>query len=239
MKTALTILLGCFTSLTVLAQQQTIHNIINTVSNIPTGKGLSDADITKGLKEALNVGAQKATDNAAKLDGFYKNPLIKIPFPKEVKQVEKSLRGIGINKPVDDFIRTMNRAAEDASKSALPIFVNAITSLSIQDGLRILQGGDTAATAYLRTQTSGQLGTSFKPIITQATSKAQVTKHWTAVTKQYNKIGIGKKVNPDLNEYITQQALKGLFLLVGQEEIKIRKDPMARINEILKKVFGS
>lgn len=218
--------------------QNTINNIIKNVGN-SNPKKLSNNEIISGLKEALNVGTKNATNKASITDGFFKNPLIKIPFPKEVKQVETTLRNMGINKPVDDFIKTMNRAAEDASKKAAPIFVGAITKMTIQDGLTLLNGGDTAATSYLRKSTSSQLATEFKPVIKQATTKAEVTKYWTTMIKSYNKIPMVKKVNPDLDEYITQKALSGLFTLVGQEETKIRKDPMAQITNLLKKVFGS
>ena len=202
-------------------------------------KPLTNDEIIRGLKEALNVGSKNASAGASKLDGFFKNPIIKIPFPPEAKEMEAKLRSIGMSKQVDEFILTVNRAAEEAAKQSASVFMNAITSMTINDGLSILRGTDTAATAYLRRTTGAQLHTMFKPVIKDATQKVQVTKYWNPLASTYNSLPFVKKVNPDLEEYITQRALSGLFYLVAQEEMKIRKDPSARVTEILKKVFGS
>ncbi len=207
--------------------------------NINGGKTLSNSDIIAGLKEALEIGSKNAGASTSRLDGFFKNPLIKIPFPPEAVEMEKKLRAIGMNKQVDEFILTMNRAAEEASKQAAPVFIDAIKGMTITDGLSILRGADTAATAYLRQKTSSNLQVRFKPVIHSATQKVNVTKYWSPLMNTYNSIPLVKKVNPDLDAYITQKSLNGLFKVVAQEETKIRKDPAARVTDLLKKVFGS
>jgi len=210
-------------------------------TGLPTGgsKSLSGDEIISGLKEALNVGTSNASNNASKLDGFYKNPLIKIPFPQDVAIVEKTARQLGLGKQADNFIRSMNRAAEDASKQAAPIFLSAIKSMTIQDGLGILKGHESAATDYLKSKTTAELTQQLTPIVKRAISKAQVAKYWKPVIKKYNKIpGVAKK-NPNLESYITEKTIQGLFKLIAQEEAKIRKDPAARVSDLLKKVFSN
>jgi len=204
-----------------------------------TGKNLSEGDVVKGLKEALNVGSKNASDAASKVNGFNGNPLIHIPFPPEALEVEKKLRSIGMNKQVDDFILTMNRAAEEAAKQAAPVFVDAVTHMTINDGMTILRGNDTAATTFLKRTTSPQLHDKFKPVINSATQKVDLTRYWNPLITTYNKLPFVTKQNPDLDEYITQRALTGLFVLVGQEETKIRRNPAARVSDILRKVFGN
>jgi hypothetical protein len=202
-------------------------------------KPLTNDEVIRGLKEALNVGSKNAASSASKVDGYFKNPVIKIPFPPEAKQVESKVRALGLNKQCDEFVQTINRAAEEAAKEAAPIFLNAITSMTITDGMTILKGNDSAATGYLQKTTSSQLHDKFKPVIKSATQKVDVTKYWNPIISTYNKIPLVTKMNPDLEEYITQRALTGLFYLVSQEEAKIRKDPSARVTDILKKVFGN
>jgi hypothetical protein len=202
-------------------------------------KPLTNQEIIDGLKQALTVGSNNSASSASKLDGYFKNPKIKIPFPPEVKKVETQLRSLGMNKQVDDFVLTINRAAEDAAKQAAPIFVDAVKTMTITDGINILKGKDTAATNYLRQKTSVALHNKFKPVIRSSTQKVQVTKYWNPLITTYNQIPFVEKLNPDLEEYITDRALNGLFYLISQEETKIRKDPAARVTELLKKVFGS
>jgi hypothetical protein len=203
-----------------------------------SGKSLTNDEIIKGLKEALNVGASKASSTASRPDGFFKNPLIKIPFPPDVLMVERKARQLGLGSQADAFIKSMNRAAEEASKEAAPVFINAIKSMTIADGLSILKGKESAATDYLKTKTTAELTSRFSPIVKKAIAKAQVAKFWKPVITKYNRIpGVSKK-NPDLDKYITEKTLQGLFTLVAQEEAKIRKDPASRVTDILKKVFG-
>jgi hypothetical protein len=217
--------------------QVNINNILNSV-NSTLGNGLSNADITKGLKEALNVGTKNATGKASKVDGYYKNNLIKIPFPSEAKDMRSTLMKMGMKKQVDDFEKQLNRAAEDAATKAAPIFLAAITKMTINDGLTILRGKDDEATQYLKRSTSAELSKQFRPIIAASLKKVQITKYWNPLFTTYNKVPFVKRVNPNLDDYVTQRAIEGLFKLVAQEETKIRKDPAARISDILKKVFG-
>ncbi len=208
------------------------------ILNSGSGGNLTNDKIIKGLKEALTIGTKISAENASKMDGFYKNPLIKIPFPKEAEQMEKSLKSIGMSKEVDNFVKTLNRAAEDASKKAAPVFIDAITKMSITDGLRILKGGNTAATEFLKSGTTSKLKSEFMPIVRTSLQKVEITKHWKPLVKNYNKIPFVKKMNPDLNDYVTTKAIEGLFKLIAEQELKIRKDPQARITDLLKEVFG-
>ena len=201
---------------------------------------LSNDDIVAGLKEALSVGAQNSANKLSAVDGFFANAAIKVLMPPEAQKVEKTLRSVGMGKLVDDAILSMNRAAESASKSAAPIFINAIKSMSINDALGILKGSDTAATGYLRGKTTSALTTAFRPVIDTALQKTSATSYWKTVFDAYNKLPTTfTKINPDLAGYVTEKSLGGLFYQVAQEEQKIRKDPAARVTDILKKVFGS
>ncbi len=201
-------------------------------------KSLSNDDIISGLKEALTVGTNNSTAFASKLDGYYQNANIKIPFPPQTQNMETTLRRLGMGAQVDKAVLTMNRAAETAAKEAAPIFINAIKNMSITDGMAILKGGDDAATSYLKSSTSSELLTKFQPIIQKALQQVQVTKYWNPLVTKYNKVPMVQKMNPDLDAYVTDKAITGLFFLVAQEEGKIRKDPQAQVTDILKKVFG-
>jgi hypothetical protein len=200
---------------------------------------LSNDDVVKGLKDALSVGSNNAGSNASKTDGFFKDTLIKIPFPPDAEKVRQTAVDLGQQKQVDDFVLSMNRAAEKAAVKAAPIFLNAVTSMNIDDGMKILKGANNAATQYLQSKTSQQLHDAFLPIVQHAVDSVQVTKYWKPLADTYNKDPFVTKVNPDLNEYITQKALSGLFILLAAEELKIRQNPAARVDDILKKVFGS
>ncbi len=202
------------------------------------GDSLSTNDVAGGLKEALSKGVQEGTAKLSNVDGFFKDAAIKILMPPEAVKAEKTLRGLGLGSQVDDAILSMNRAAEDASKSASPIFINAIKQMSIEDAWGILKGGDSSATRYLRTKTTSPLIAAFKPVIDQSLAKVDATKYWNSVVSAYNKVAIFNKINPDLSAYVTEKALSGIFYEIAQEEVKIRKDPAERTTEILKKVFG-
>ncbi len=201
---------------------------------------LSNDEIVAGLKEALSVGAQNSASKLSAVDGFFANAAIKVLMPPEARKVETALRTAGMGKLVDNAILSMNRAAEEASKSAAPIFVNAVKSMSIQDALGILKGSDTAATGYLRGKTVAALTSAFRPVIDTALQKTSATSYWKTVFDAYNKLPTTfNKINPDLAGYVTEKSLSGMFFQVAQEEQKIRKDPAARVSDILKKVFGS
>lgn len=206
-------------------------------ANSTSGSSLSTDQIVAGLKEALTVGAQNSASKLSAADGFFKDAAVKILMPDEAKKVESTLRSMGMGKLVDDAILSVNRAAEDASKTAAPIFVNAVKSMSVKDALGILQGADTAATSYLRKTTNTDLTASFKPVIEQSLQKTNATKYWSEVFTAYNKVSL-KKVDPDLTNYVTSKALNGIFYYVGEEEKKIRTNPAAQVTDILKQVFG-
>jgi hypothetical protein len=202
------------------------------------GKGLSSDDIVAGLKEALARGTSKSADKLSAADGFFKDAAVKILLPPEAAKVEKTLRGAGFGKEVDDAILSLNRAAEDAAKSAAPIFLNAIKGMSVKDGLGILKGTDTAATGYLRTNTNTQLTAAFHPVIDTSLQKTGATKYWKNIFDIYNKMPFVTKVNTDLSGYATGKALDGVFFYVAQEEKNIRQNPAAQVSDLLKKVFG-
>jgi hypothetical protein len=199
---------------------------------------LTTAEVTEGLKEALIKGISNGSDMASQMDGYFRNPSIKIPFPPEVKKVEDKLRQLGLGGEVDKFVMTLNRGAEDAAKEAKPIFISAIKSMTIQDAWAILRGDDNAATEYLKRTTSAQLREKFTPVIANSLNKVNATKYYGDIVNTYNKVPFVEKVNPDLTSYATTKAMDGLFLLIADEEKKIREDPVARTTELLKKVFG-
>ncbi len=201
---------------------------------------LSEGEIVQGLKEALVKGATGASQSLNKVDGFYKNPKVKIPLPPEAQSVAKTLRDYGYGKKVDQFELKLNRAGEQAAKEAAPIFSSAITGMNFADAKSILTGPDTAATGYLRKTTYASLQSAFTPHVKKAVGDNKVVEAWSELAKLYNKVPLVKKpVNTDLVTYTTQKSLKGLFTLVADEELKIRKDPVSRTTDILKKVFGS
>ena len=202
------------------------------------GKGLSSDDIASGLKDALAKGTQKSTDKLSAADGFFKDAAVKILFPPEAAKMEKTLRSAGFGPQVDKAILDINRAAEDAAKSAAPIFLNAIKSMSVTDAIGILRGPDTAATGYLRKTTSVQLTGAFLPVISNSLQKTGATSSWKTVVDAYNHIPFQKKINPDLPAYCTQRALDGVFYYVAVEEKSIRANPAGQADELLKKVFG-
>lgn len=219
--------------------KKAIAKPLDQVKNIATPKNdsLTTNDVVGGLKEALNKGIEKGTTQLSATDGFFANAAIKILMPKEAEVVEQNLRKIGMGDKVDAAILNMNRAAEDACKTASPIFLNAIKNMNFADAWAIFKGSDNAATNYLQKQTTDELTTAFKPIIDAALNKLDATKHWNTIFSNYNKFSL-KKVNPDLTAYVTEKALSGIFYQLAIEEQKIRKDPAARTTDILKNVFG-
>ncbi len=214
------------------------------MSGIPSGTSvpLTNEEVVQGLKEALKVGAQNAVSFTSKEGGFLNNSLIRIPFPTEAQQVKTKALQLGLSSQVEKFESNLNRAAELASKEAAQVFVNAITNMSIQDGFNILKGDSTAAASFLKKNTSVELTQKFSPIVQKAIDEVKLTSYWEPLTSAYNTASIltgGQQVNTDLNAYVTQKALDGLFFYVADEEKKIRKNPAARVSEILRKVFGS
>jgi hypothetical protein len=228
-------LLSCVILLTGCESTQ---QILKTLGETAANGQLTSPEIAAGLKQALEVGAQNSSNQLSALDGFFKNAAIKILLPPEAQKVEKTLRDVGMGSLVDKAILSVNRAAEDAAKSAAPIFIDAIKTMTIQDAIGILQGGDFAATNYLKSKTTSALLAAFKPVIQQSLDKVNATKYWSDVFTTYNKFATNK-INPDLSGFVTGKAIDGIFFQVGLEEQKIRKDPVARVTDLLKKVFGS
>ena len=171
-------------------------------------------------------------------NGFLGNPAIKLPFPEEAIQVERSLRKIGLGNLCDQLITSINRAAEDAVSEATPIFIEAVQGITFTDAKNILLGQDDAATQYLKQNTQALLVEKFKPIVENSLHKVSATKYWEQLVVAYNKIPMVEKMNPNLSEYATQKAIDGIFIVVAEEELQIRKNPAARVSAILKKVFN-
>jgi hypothetical protein len=217
-------------------------NYINDGSSTPEAPALTNNEVVAGLKEALTVGINNSVDVTSVTDGFLGNPQIKLPFPPDALKVRQKALDLGLNGQVERFETTLNRAAEEACKEALPIFKNAITGMSIQDGFAILNGGDGAATKYLKDQTTESLKQAFAPKVASAISKVKLTEYWNPLINKYNTamtLTGGDKINPDLELFVTERAIDGLFIMVEKEENKIRLDPIARVSELLNKVFGS
>jgi hypothetical protein len=203
-----------------------------------TGSQSETDQIVLGLKQALSLGAEKGAAVLSAEDGFFKNELLKIMLPPEAQKIEKTLRNMGMGKQVDEAILSMNRGAEEACKKAAPIFTNAIREMSLKDALGILKGADTAATVYLKNNTQSAVTASFRPVIEESLQKVNATKYWESLVGNYNKISL-KKINPDLVGYVTEKAMAGIFTQIAEEEKKIRRDPLARSTDLLKKVFGN
>jgi hypothetical protein len=209
----------------------------------------SKEQIINGLKGALNIGIENAVKTCTVKDGFWKNNLIRLPFPEDAIEVKKTAEKFMLNGQVEKFENTLNKAAEEASKEALPIFINAIKNMTVNDGISLLNGGEGAATRFLQKNTSTELTTAFKPKVQKAIDQVQLTKYWKPLISNYNKKNLltgGKNINPDLNSYVTEKALSGLFKLIEIEENKIRKDPNQALQNItntsvsiVKDVFGS
>jgi hypothetical protein len=214
-----------------------VKNPLDRLIKKSAGGSLTTDQIAAGLKEALSVGAERGTKTLSAADGFFGNAAVKILMPEEARKVENTLRSLGLGRQVDDAVKTMNRAAEDAAKSATPIFVKAVKEMSIQDAMGILKGGNNAATSFLQSKTTAQLTEAFRPVINESLQKVDATRYWNTVFTSYNKVS-REKINPDLSAYVTEKALSGIFFQLAKEEEKIRLDPVARTSDILKQVFG-
>ena len=217
--------------------------VVNSTQSTGSSKpSLTNEEVISGLREALQVGIKNSVNLTSVTDGFLKNDSICLPFPPDAIKVKEKAMDLGLSGKVTEFETTLNRAAEEATKEALPIFADAIKNMSVQDGFAILKGGDGAATKFLKEQTTSKLVSAFSPKVKNATSKVELTKYWNPIITKYNSamtLTGGQKLDPDLDAYITQKAIEGLFYMVEKEENKIRKDPVARVTDILVKVFGS
>lgn len=207
-------------------------------NQLPQTGGLTQAQIGAGLRQALDNGIQHQVSKLTAKNGFYGNSLVRILLPKELKAVDDGLRKIGLSKLADEGIKALNRAAEDAVKTATPIFVSAVKDITFNDAKNILLGNDNAATSYLQGKTNSVLYTKFNPVIKRSFGKVGADKIWTNLISRYNSIPFVNKVNPDLTDYVTNQALKGVFTMIGVEEKGIRNKIGLRNTDLLKKVFA-
>ncbi len=199
---------------------------------------LSDAKIGAGLKEALKIGTGNAVNLTGRLDGYFMNQAIKILMPEKLQTMEKGLRAVGFGPKVDEFVLSMNRAAERAAPGAKQIFWDAIGEMTFDDARKILQGSNTAATEYFKAKTTDKLSAAFKPTVGQAMNDVGVTRQYKELVGKVQSIPFVKSETLDIDQYVVTKALDGLFYMVGQEEVKIRTNPTARVTELLKEVFG-
>jgi hypothetical protein len=199
----------------------------------------SEEEAANALKETLDKGIKKGVSVLSIKDGYFANPKVKIPFPKNATKVADKLKQLGMQKQVDEVVLSINRAAEDAAISAKVIFANAIKKMSIKDAIDIVKGNKTAGTDYLNRNTNSGVVNAFKPIIKSSLDKVNATKHWENIMTTYNKIPFAEKVNPELETYVTEKAISGLFFMLAQQEIAIRENPKERTSALLKKVFGN
>ncbi|MCX4187874.1 DUF4197 domain-containing protein [Methylophaga sp. OBS4] len=203
-----------------------------------SSEDLDTSTIISGLKEALSVGSQRAIDNISQTNGFLDNPQIRIPMPPQVEKVGSLMRQFGMSELADEFETSMNHAAEKAAPEATDIVVNAIKDMTIDDAKQILNGPDDAATQYFREQTSDRLTTLFRPAIKDSLDQVGSTHYYNQLNDRVSSIPVvGENLNVNLPDYVTEQALNGLFTMLALEEKKIRENPAARTTELLKKVF--
>ncbi|MEX2513881.1 MAG: DUF4197 domain-containing protein [Cyclobacteriaceae bacterium] len=200
---------------------------------------LTNEEVGNGLKDALVKGISTGAELASKENGFLQNDLIRISLPEELRDIESTMRRFGLGSEVDRVLLTINRGAETTAMEAKPIFINAIKQLTIQDAFSILRGDQDAATQYLRKTTSERLTELFKPKIQESLDKVGATKHYSDLVNAYNALPTTQKINPDLNAYVTERAINGLFELIAIEELKIRENPAERTTAIMRRVFAA
>ena len=212
--------------------------IAQRIDDFKARTNLGDGEIAAGLKEALVSGISKGADQASKRDGYFRNALIKLDLPPEIKKIEGLLNRVGLEDVIDQFVENLNRGAEKAATEAKPIFLSAIKSMTLTDAKSILYGKNDEATQFLKRTTFPQLVEKFNPIIQRALKDVNATKYYSTIINSYNKIPGLPAVNSDLDGYATEKAIDGLFKLIANEEANIRENPFARTSELLKKVFA-
>ena len=228
--------IALFCSIFMLVSCAELQNVVNT---LPTGQvGTDPTMISNGLRQALDFGIDKQVTKLTQENGFYKNKLVKILLPEELQKVDRTLRDIGLGSLADEGLKAMNRAAEDAVKEATPIFVSAVKEITFTDAKNILLGPDNAATNYLENRTNNQLYAKFNPVIQNSFSKVGADRIWTNIITKYNSVPFVNKVNPDLTDYVTNEALKGVYTMIGVEEKKIRSSVSSRTTTLLRQVFA-
>jgi len=220
-----------------LSQAGFLDNAVNAVKGFTSKTSDNNTTVISGLKEALSIGTRNAVGNVSRVDGYFSNEFIKIIMPDSIRNVADVLSKVGFSKQVDDFVLSMNRAAENAGPKALSLFVDAIKQMSFEDAKKILNGGDTAATKFFKEKTHGNIYNAFKPAITTSMNDVGVTRMYKQMMNKYNTLPLVPKKSVDLDDYVTNKAMDGLFYMVGEEEKKIRTDPAARVTDLLKEVF--
>ncbi|WP_100612501.1 DUF4197 domain-containing protein [Confluentibacter lentus] len=221
-------------TLFILSSCAELQQVIN---QLPQGT-IDNEEIASGLRQALDFGIDKQVSKLTQTDGFFKNELVKILLPDELKKVDKALRDVGLSNLADDGLKVLNRAAEDAVKEATPIFVDAVKGITFADAKNILLGSDNAATQYLTSKTETTLYSKFNPVIKNSFSKVGADKIWSNLITRYNALPLTADVNPDLTDYVTKEALKGVYTMIAIEEKEIRTNFSSRTTDLLKRVFA-
>jgi hypothetical protein len=227
-----------FITLLLLLHFTACAELQDVVNQLPQDVGISEADIGSGLRQALDLGIDKQVRKLTQKDGFFKNDLVKISLPEELQKVDKALRNIGLGNLADEGLKVLNRAAEDAVSEATPIFIEAVQGITFTDAKNILLGQDDAATQYLTSRTQTALYDKFNPVIENSFSKVGADDIWENLISQYNNIPFTKDVNTDLTDYVTGEALKGVYTMIAVEEKEIRTNLGSRSTDLLRKVFA-
>lgn len=239
MKRAAMLIACCFTLIALPSHAGLFDDIVKGIGGVATKAGPADGqDIVAGLKEALTIGTDNAVGLVSLTDGYFGNQAIKILMPEKVRKIADVLGKVGYRKQVDEFVLSMNRAAEKSAPQAKSIFVSAIKEMTFEDANKILNGGDTAATEFFKGKTSGKLYEAFKPIVSVSMDNVGATRKYKEMMGRYTALPFTKAESVDLDHHVTNKALEGLFYMVGLEEKKIRTDPAARVTDLLKAVFG-
>ncbi|RZT00203.1 DUF4197 domain-containing protein [Aquimarina brevivitae] len=227
----------CFFLIITISSCAELQQVVN---NLPQGGGLgiTNTEIANGLRQALDKGIDKQVSKLTAKDGFYRNELVKILLPEELRKVDKALRDVGLSSLADEGLKIMNRAAEDAVKEATPIFVNAVKQITFNDAKNILIGADDAATSYLKQRTQNELYQKFNPVIKNSFNKVGADQIWSNIITRYNSIPFTSNVNPNLTDYVTQEALKGVYTMIAVEEEQIRNKVSSRTTDLLRRVFA-
>jgi len=226
-----------FTIVATIAYAGLLDDIFKSLKSSAT-KEPDDSTIISGLKEALSVGTKNAVEQVSRVNGYFANEMIKIIIPENIQKVATVLKKVGFQKQVDDFELSMNRAAEKAAPQAVNYFIGAIKEMTFEDARKILHGGDTAATEFFKSKTRDKIYNAFKPEVSSSMNEVGVTKSYKSMMGKYESLPFVKKESVDLDHYVTNKALDGLYYMVAEEEKKIRTDPAARVTELLKTVFG-
>ena len=229
----------CLFAVLILSSCAELQQVVNSLPQTTGGGfGVSNLDIANGLRQALDNGIDKQVTKLTQKDGFYRNELVKILLPQELRKVDKTLRDIGLGNLADEGLRAINRAAEDAVKEATPIFVDAVKQITFTDAKQILLGADNAATTYLQNKTNSALYAKFSPVIDKSFSRVGANQIWSNIINKYNAIPLTNNVNPDLTDYVTQEALKGVYTMIAVEEKDIRNKLSSRTTDLLRRVFA-